>query len=190
MTKDIHPSGSSQNLQRSSGSITERTTGLFPLPGAALDANQQPSAVHQQLEEAKEANASLKKELNTVTKTIGCLQQHSRNLMQQLQREVSRSHRLEQQLMDSALLQADAVGSLSTEQGTGTGACRAEAVAQEEASVASAASAPVAPVTGTDVSALSSSLAPPAVALAQRKAPSACDREARLKHAVDLLKGA
>jgi len=95
---------------RKSVGSNESTTGKSPLREAAPNA----SAVCQQLEETKKENASLKKQVNTATKMLGRLQQHSRILMHQLQREVSRSQRLEQDLIDFNLLQCAAIGSVST----------------------------------------------------------------------------
>eukprot|EP00419_Tripos_fusus_P005722 CAMPEP_0172675282 /NCGR_PEP_ID=MMETSP1074-20121228/13181_1 /TAXON_ID=2916 /ORGANISM="Ceratium fusus, Strain PA161109" /LENGTH=380 /DNA_ID=CAMNT_0013492735 /DNA_START=127 /DNA_END=1269 /DNA_ORIENTATION=+ len=130
ITRDSQPTVASSQELHGSVSNNGRTTGIFPLQGAAPDA----SAVCQQLEEAKEENASLKKQINTATKMVGCLRQHSRNLMLQIQREILRSQRLEQLLIDCNLPQFGAIASVSTTE-VGTGTCTAEVAAQGQPGV-------------------------------------------------------
>jgi len=110
LTRDPQPSvASSQDLHGRSSN--ERIIGIFPLRGAAPDA----SPVRQQPKETKQENDSLKQQINVATKTLGVLQQHSWNLIRQLQREVSRSQRLEHQLIDCSLPQFEAIGSVGTD---------------------------------------------------------------------------
>eukprot|EP00419_Tripos_fusus_P084180 CAMPEP_0172940988 /NCGR_PEP_ID=MMETSP1075-20121228/224316_1 /TAXON_ID=2916 /ORGANISM="Ceratium fusus, Strain PA161109" /LENGTH=275 /DNA_ID=CAMNT_0013802399 /DNA_START=587 /DNA_END=1413 /DNA_ORIENTATION=- len=83
----------------------------------------------------KEENASLNKQINTATKMAGHLRQHSRSLMRQLEREVSRSQRLEEQLIDDYdMPQIETTRSVSTTQ-VGARACAAKVAAPGEASV-------------------------------------------------------
>lgn len=119
----------SQDSHRSVGS-NERKTGIFPVRGAAPDA----SGVLQHIEDVAGENAILQKQIDATTKMVGHFQQHSRSLMHQLQREVSRSRRLEEQLVDDFdLPQFEATGSVSTTE-VGASTCTAEAAARGEAS--------------------------------------------------------
>jgi len=139
----------------------EQTAGIFLLRGAAPET----SAVRQQLEEAKKENACLKKQMDMSTIKEGRLRQLSRNLMHQLQREVSRSQRLEQQMIDYAVPQFGANGCVSTIE-VGARTCTAGMAAQEEVSVGV-----------TNVLALSPPLVLPAVPLALAEGLSKCDED-------------